>query len=226
MSQTSQPTQPGTNKGRGWGSAAVVGLVLVALLSLGFAGYTSLNSHTNTITRQQMLTSAQTVSSVQLQTVTVSVTQTAYATAVGSTITLSGGGNGYAYGNYQVCSYYGCYYQNPGYYYYPGNYYGYGYYGYYPPCQNTGSADNVSCQGYVTRDSYGCTLLAITTTSNPYPSYATGLMLEYYTLQNLPANPPQSGAWVTVTGQLYQGYNASPSGASCPTNYIVVSSIS
>jgi hypothetical protein len=203
-------------------SAGIIGLVLVALLSLGFAGYAVFSPHTVTVTQQQMLTNTQNLFSVQTQTVTVASTATSVTTVT------SMQGNGYGYGNNQYCNYYGCYQppgnSYPGYGGYPG-YYFYGY-GSYPPCQNTGSNNAVTCSGYLYQASSGCTLLAIPTTNNPYPSYATTYVYEYYSLQNLPANTPAIGSWVTVTGQLYQGYNAAPNGASCPTNYISVSSIS
>jgi hypothetical protein len=144
----------------------------------------------------------------------------------------AGGGNGYSpgYGNYyQDCGYYGCY-QYPGNYgYYPGYYYGYPNYGYYygayQPCQSTGSHNNVTCSGYLYLANNGCTLLVIPAANNPYPSYATTGVYEYYTLHNLPSNAPSYGAWITVNGLLYQGYNTSSNGASCPENYINVSSL-
>jgi len=44
--------------------------MLVALLSLAFAGYTALNPHTVTVTQQQMQTNTQSVYFVQTQAVT------------------------------------------------------------------------------------------------------------------------------------------------------------
>jgi hypothetical protein len=227
-------------------SIAIIGLVLVALLSLAFAGYTILSPHTTTVTKQQFLTNTQNIYTTQTQTVTSQVTATSL-TTIATT-------NGNGYGNYQVCGGYGCYYYpgsgrsnypaNYGYYYYNNGYYYsyypgysyeysypmyyYGYYNgnYYPPCQSTGSGGNVTCSGYLYQAGNGCTVLTIPTTSNPYSSYATGDVLEYYTLHNLPSNTPSTGTWVTVTGQFYNGPNTSSSGQSCPDNYIVVSSIS
>jgi hypothetical protein len=192
--------------------------VLVALLSLAFAGYTALNPHTVTVTQQQMLTNTQSQYFVQTQAVTSASTATSYITFT------SEARNGYVYGNYQSCYYYGCY-QGPNYYYNNPGYY-YGYYGNYnPPCQGTGSEGNVTCSGYLYQAQNGCTLLAISTTNNPYPSYATTYVYEYYSLHNLPTNTPPTGTWVTVSGQMYQGYNTSPDGDSCPNNYIDVNSI-
>ena len=216
MSQTNPPAQTGRQGRSSLSSVAIGGLVLVALLSLAFAGYTALNPHTVTVTQQQMLTNTQSLYFVQTQAVTSVSTATSFITLT------SAAPNGYGYGNYQGCYYYGCY-QGPGYYYsYPG-YYGYG--NYYSPCQSTGSSGSVTCSGYLYQAQNGCTLLAISTTNNPYPSYATTYVYEYYSLHNLPSNTPASGTWVTVSGQMYQGYNTSPNGNSCPNNYINVNSI-
>ena len=218
MSQTNPPTQasnPGRN-GLSW--VAVGGLVLVAILSLAFAGYTVLNPHTVTVTQQRMLTNTQSLYFVQTQAVTSVSTATSYITLTNAAP------NGYGYGNYQACYYYGCY-QGPAYYYsYPGYYSGY-YGNYYSPCQSAGSYASVTCSGYLYQAQNGCTLLVIPTTNNPYPSYATTYVYEYYTLHNLPSNTPATGTWVTVSGQMYQGYNTGPNGNSCPNNYINVNSI-
>jgi hypothetical protein len=209
MSEVNSPNQAGRSGRSVLRSAGIVGLVLVALLSLAFAGYTALNPHTVTVIQQQMLTNTQTLYSVQ--TVTVPSTATSFTTVTSTP-------NGFGYGNYQVCNYYyGCY-PGPGY--FPG------YYGSYSPCQPTGPNNNVSCSGYLYQPNNGCTVLAVPTTNNPYPSYATTYVYEYYALHNLPSNTPSTGTWVTVTGQLYQGYNTAPNGASCPNNYIIVNSIS
>lgn len=218
MSQTNPPTQPAKPGRNGLSWVAVGGLVLVAILSLAFAGYTALNPHTVTVTRQVVRTNTQSLYFVQSQAVTSVSTATSYITLT------SAAPNGYAYGNYQGCYYYGCY-QAPGYYYsYPGYYSGY-YGSYYSPCQSAGSYANVTCSGYLYQAQNGCTLLVIPTTNNPYPSYATTYVYEYYSLHNLPSNTPATGTWVTVSGQMYQGYNTSPNGNSCPNNYINVNSI-
>ena len=200
---------------------------------MGFAGYTALSPHTVTVTQQQLLTNTQSITSVQTQTITYSSTWSSIQTVTNTLPAGSGYGNNYGnyYGN---CYYYGCY-QSPGYYpgYYPGSYNGYYYYypgyyygsGNYPPCQSTGTGANVTCSGYLEHAGNGCPLLVVPTTNNPYPSYATTYVYEYYTLHNLPSNTPSDGAWITVNGQLYQGYNTATNGASCPGNYINVSSI-
>jgi len=126
-------------------------------------------------------------------------------------------GYNYRYGNcYQsaYCNYQG-YYGN--YYNYPGSYNG----NYYTTCQSTGS-NTVQCSGYLYQPSNGCVELAIPI-DNGY--WFESRVYQYYTLQNLPSSYTPSWRWVTVTGQLYQGFNTSPYGAACPGNYIVVSAV-
>ena len=140
----------------------------------------------------------------------------------------------------QNCGMYGCY-QNPsypGYPAYPGYGYGYGYgypgYGaaYYPysGCYygssvyygNGGSVSSpVQCYGNIFQAANGCTLLVVEAANVPYYG---GTALQYYTLHNLPNNT-QSGTLVRVEGQMYKGYNTSPTGAACPGNYINVTTI-
>ena len=218
MNQPNPPDQTSEKgKGRG-GTAAIIGLALVTILCLGFAAYTASNQHAATVTEQVMVTNTESFYTVQTETMTTANTVTSVTTATNQP-------SGYGYGSYRYCGYYGCS-QSAGYY-YPGYYSGYynGYWGYVPPCQLTGSNGDVTCSGYLYQAQNGCDLLVVSTTSNPYPSYATGLVNEYYTLHNLPSNTPQLGSWVTVTGQLYQGYNTAPNGASCPNNYLIVSTI-
>ena len=233
--QQNQPAQ--TNKGGNTlRTAGIIGLVLVAILSLGFAGYTAMNPHVTAITQQQFLTNTQSVYSTQIQTVT-SVSQVTIATTT-TNVAATGNGAGVGSGYYQYCSPYGCMYSpgpsyntynpysppNP---WYPGYYNG-AYYGYYngnffPPCQTTGSSSAVTCSGYIFQAQNGCTVLVIPV-ANPY--YAESLAYQYYTLHNLPSSAPSNGSWVSVSGQLFQGANTSSNGASCPGNYINVSSIS
>ena len=118
-------------------------------------------------------------------------------------------GSGYQYANCYQYSY--CY---------PGNYNG----NYYtPPCQSTGNNNTVQCSGYLYQPSNGCVELAIPI-DNPYLFESRAY--QYYALQNLPSSIPPISSWVTVTGQLHQGQNMAPNGASCPGNYIIVNSIS
>ena len=83
------------------------------------------------------------------------------------------------------------------------------------------SSGQVQCVGYLYQDPNSCVELVI-----PVYSVYGVVSYQYYTLQNLPASYPAIGTWVSVTGQLFQGSNVSPTGAACPGNYINVSSIS
>jgi len=237
--QPNQSNQPGqTNKGGGntLRTAGIVGLVLVAILSLGFAGYTAMNPRVNTVTQQQFVTNTQNVYSTQIQTVT-SVSQVTLATTT-TNVAATGNGAGVSSGYYQYCSPYGCMYSpgpsyntynpyNPPNPWYPGYYNG-AYYGYYngnffPPCQSNAPSNSVTCSGYIFQAQNGCTVLVIPV-ANPY--VAESSVFQYYTLHNVPSNAPSNGSWVNVSGQLYQGANTSSNGASCPGNYINVTSIS
>jgi hypothetical protein len=138
---------------------------------------------------------------------------------------------------YQGCSYYGncnyqtayCSYHNP-YCYYNGNptaeycsYYG-SYCDFnYNVCQSPyGYSNQAQCSGYLFLGQNGCTELVVPVNS-PYAAQ----VYQYYTLYNLPSSHPPAGSWVTVTENIYQGYNgASSYNAACPGNYINVSSIS
>jgi len=246
---TSQPGQPGKSKGSSARTAGIIGLALVAILALGFAGYTALNPHVATVTQQQMVTNTQSVFSTQTvmstsqiaQVVTVTNTQSASAQSaytqsvqtVQTAVTPGPGVNGY----YAYCSPYGCMNPPPTQYntynpysppnpwypgYYDGLYYGFlnGYFT--PPCQAGPASNNVSCSGYIFQANNGCNVLVIPIANQFYSETYT---FQYYTLHNLPSNAPSNGSWVTVTGQLYQGANTSTNGASCPGNYINVTSI-
>ncbi|HUK29256.1 MAG TPA: hypothetical protein VLV31_12595 [Candidatus Acidoferrales bacterium] len=129
----------------------------------------------------------------------------------------------------QNCGMYGCY-QNPsypGYPAYPGygaSYYPYSgcYYGSGVYYENGGSVSSqVQCYGNIYQAANGCTLLVVEAANVPYYG---GTALQYYTLHNLPNNT-QSGTLVRVEGQMYKGYNTSPTGAACPGNYINVATI-
>jgi len=161
----------------------------------------------------------------------VTVSQTATSTVTTQTMTTTSQAQYCGYGcyyNYPYPPYYSGY---PGYYYggsYPGYYYNGGYYSGVPAfasvyaCGNgVGYSNNVQCTGYIYQAANGCVELVVQV-YNPY-SYTSAL--QYYTLHNL-SSTPASGTLVTVSGQIYQGYNTSSLGASCPGNYINVSSIS
>ncbi len=210
MSQTAsdQPSEPRRNSLR---TLALLGLVLVAILSVAFAGYTALTPHAAIVTEQQFLTNTQSVHNTQ--TVITFSTMAGFSTVTATTTT--GGSGTYT----QNCPYYGCSYQQPPYYTYPG----YDINGNFnPPCKST-SSNMIQCRGYLDQNRNGCLVLVIPI-SNPY--ILESFVFQYYTLHNSPSSIPPMGTLVTVTGQLYQGYNTSSSGAACPGNYINVTSIS
>jgi hypothetical protein len=89
-----------------------------------------------------------------------------------------------------------------------------------------GEGNIVQCSGDLYQDPNGCVLLvvpALTWVNDPGNVVTAGL--QYYTLHDLPKSYPPLGVWVTVTGQLYRGYNTAPNGEACPGNYINVTSI-
>src|SRR5208282_4363306 len=90
-------------------------------------------------------------------------------------------------------------------------------------CGLTGNNGTVQCVGYLYQspNANGCVELV----TSVYSAYGIS-SYQYYTLQKLPSSYPAIGTWVSVTGQLYQGSNVSPTGAACPGNYINVISIS
>jgi hypothetical protein len=197
-----------------------------------------MNPHVITVTQQQLITNTQNLTNTQIQTVTSMGTQTVTsvvtttnaATTAGSTYAVYTGSSEYVQSN-QYCNYNGCYY-NPGYdYNHPYcSYYNCGYNGlpgynnyyYTNVCQSVGGNNTVQCSGYLYHDASGCIVLSIPI-NNGYWFETT--VYQYYTLQNLHGNYQNTGGWVTVTGQMNQGYNTSPTGAACPGNYIIVSSI-
>ncbi|MFI5448379.1 MAG: hypothetical protein ACHQ03_01220 [Candidatus Bathyarchaeia archaeon] len=82
----------------------------------------------------------------------------------------------------------------------------------------------IQCSGHLLQSANGCVILGFLV-GNGAPNNIITTATQYYTLQNLPSSYPPVGSWVTVTGQLHQGPNSSPSGAACPGNYITVTSI-
>jgi hypothetical protein len=189
-------------------SALLGGLVLVSVLSVAYLGYSNLNPHVVTITQQQILTNTENLYVTQTQT---SVTTESFFQTVTTSVTPGnvyvGPGNGY----YQNCGYYGCYYAPPA------------YASINDLCPSKGQNATVSCSGYLYEPSAACTELAIPYL-NPEIMETTGYL--YLTLYNLPSNHPNDGAWVTVTGSVYQGYPSNPYGPVCTSNYMNVISIS
>jgi len=215
LSQQSQPSSR-----RGASAAAFIGLVIIAILSLAFAGYTSLNPHTATVTQQQLVTNTESIYNTQTVTTLSTVTPvattsmpTASATTTASTVSVSAATTASVVyvtpGPYNGCGASGCF--SPG----------LGAYG--TMCQSTTQNGTVQCSGYLYNLSGGCEKLAI-----PYinPDVLETTAYVYYTLQNLPPNSPPTGSWVTVTGQLYQLPSFWSNGETCSGSYIQVTSIS
>jgi hypothetical protein len=185
----------------------IIGAALVAILSLGYAGYTMSTPHIATLTQQQYLTNTQNFYSTQTQTVTATNTVTSAAVVTNPAINLSGGGPGY----YQTCGYYGC---SPA-------------QGYtYTPCTPVGGngSNQVTCYGYLIQNGNGCTQISVRTTDPNY--WASGIQYVHFALQNLPASYPAIGSWVNVTGQLsITDSNLAVANSACSPNTLTVSSI-
>jgi len=182
-------------------SLVIAGLVLAMILSLAFAGYNVLNNHTGAVTQNLLLTNTTNIYTTQTQTVTSIGGVTTVTTMTRTSFT------GFGYGNYAVCMINGCPDQNPA---VNSN---------YNTCQSSGPNSEAKCYGYLEEASGGCVVLAVPLI-DPYNS-SPYIVYQYYTLHNLPSSYPPNGAWVTVTGQLYQGYTTSPTGAACPNNNVI-----
>jgi hypothetical protein len=211
MTQTDQPNSPGQPAARSRTDTiiAIIGLIVIAIFSLGFVAYASLNPSVTTITQQQFLTNTQseyiTQTATSVSTVTTLTTVTTAAPNPYSVIT----GAGYGGSGFYNCGTYGCAPPSLG--------------AYGDLCQSTSGNDTVECSGYLSEPTNGCIQLAI-----PYinPDLLESTAYQYYTLRNAPSTLPSPGSWVTVTGQLGQGFTPGLNGAACPGNYINVSSIS
>jgi hypothetical protein len=163
-----------------------------------------------TVTQQQFFTNTQnqfiTQTVTNVNTVTaVSTVTTSAATATAYTVNTVGGYIGSGYYN---CGSYGC---NPP---------SLGQYG--NLCQSNGANSTVTCSGYLSEPTDGCIQLAIPYTN---PDLLESTAYAFYSLRNTPSTLPSPGSWITVTGQLGQGYTPGLNGAACPGNYIAVSSI-
>ena len=186
-------------------AGVVIVIVIVGFLGLVYSANRSLGTHVMTTTQQNFVTNVQNVYSTQ----TVTVTSLGVVTSIGAITGTGSVGTGYAYYpylEYQTCQY-NCLYPAPG---------------YNSLCQPLNGNNTVQCSGYVYHDASGCVELAIPFVN---PDYLESVAYQYYTLQDLPLSFASSG-WVTVTGQLNQGFNVSPIGGVCPASYIVVSAIS
>jgi hypothetical protein len=219
MSQTNQSSQRGGNSLR---TASFIGLVLIAIVSFGFAGYTSLSPHVTTVTQREFITNTQNFYRTQTTTST-----TTSASTITSTTSV-GNMFGYQYNpyyQYDYAYYQNWYYQNCGAYCPPPSS---DYLNNYNSCDisniSTGS-NMVRCYGYLSQDSNGCVEL-IVPMNHPYYYAQESPAYEYYSLHNLPSQHPPPGSWVTLTGQAYWGPTTNSGSASCPVNYINVTSIS
>jgi len=195
--------------------AAVVGLIIVVILGLGFVAYSTLNPQVVTVTQQQYFTNTQNQFATQTITSVITAafvsTVTAYSVSANAVNTV-----GYPYSGY-----------NSGYYPSPNC----GAYGCSPPslgaygtlCQSTGQNETVSCSGYLSEPENGCIQLAIPYI-NPYLLESTAY--QFYALRIAPSSLPSAGSWITVTGTLGQGYTQGTNGAACPSNYINVNTVS
>ena len=206
-------------------TAAMVAIVLVAVLASAVSAYS---------TSSTMMTAPQQGHAANMQNLNVTASQT-----LGGSVTVSIGSSSQSQQMQSVtttsvdpdnCGMYGCYpypsYQYPPYPPYTPGYPSYpGYPAYsnaYASCTYTTPNNNaVQCYGYVYQAPNGCVELVVAAANAPYYG---GTALQYYTLHNLSSTPP-TGTWVRVQGQMYQGYNTSPTGAGCPGNYINVSSV-
>jgi len=183
------------------GSLAVVGMVLVIILSVVFAGYNVLNNRMAPVTQNLLVTNTTNLYTTQTQTVMSIGAITTVTTMTRTSFT------GFGYGNYAVCMINGCPDQNPA---VNSN---------YNTCQSSGPNSEAKCYGYLEEGSGGCVVLAVPLI-DPYNS-SPYIVYQYYTLHNLPSSYLPSGAWVTVTGQLYQGYTTSATSAACPNNNVI-----
>lgn len=220
MSTESRPQQA-SQPSKGRSAILIVGVILIAAFSIAFAGYTTMNPHTMTVTQQQLVTNTQSIYNTQTVTAVSTLTpatSTSAATTVipsttssmtaaaASTIMVTQGGYGFS-----NCGPSGCY---------PSSLGAYG-----TMCQSLNQNGTLQqCSGYLYQPSNGgCMKLAI-----PYinPDVLETTAYVYYTLQNLPSSTPPTGSWVTVTGQVYSSYTIASSGNSCGGSYIQVQSIS
>ena len=210
MSQSNVPSQVNQSNRTRRGSLVVltvIAVLVIGFLSLVYSG--GAPSATKVMTaQQQFVTNVQEVYTTETVTLTTSPVTSAAETSIDAIpVTSSGSGFGSyppPYLQYQTCQI-NCFYPNPG---------------YNSLCQSAGTNSTVQCSGYIYHDTSGCVELAI-----PFvdPYYMDSVGYQYYTLRNLPTFA--ASGWVTVTGHLYQGFNPSPTGGTCPLNYIDVSTI-
>jgi len=187
----------------------VLGLIVIALLSLGFVAYASLNPHTVMVTQQQFLTNTQNQYVTQTVTSVSTVTNLATITTVANGLYTVNTAAAYIGSGSYNCGNYGCTPPSLGAY---GNI-----------CNSASGNNTVQCSGILSEPTNGCVELAIPYTN---PDLLESTAYQWYTLRNLPSTLPSAGTWVTVKGQLFQGFTQGTNGAACSGNYINVSSIS
>ena len=198
----SQTTGNSDESGKAAAKPLNVVLIIITILSLGVAGYSTINPHITTVTQQQFVMNTQFLHTTL--TVVNVATETVTSVPIVPTISLPTG-------HYQYCNSYNCspYAAPPGY-----HDFGCGPY-------TVASDTTVQCSGYLYADGSGCIDLLV-----PVDNGYSNNIQQYYYLRNLPASHPPIGSWVTVTGQLnQQGNNAGPNGGACPSSYINVTSV-
>ncbi len=163
----------------------IVGLAIIAILSLGFVAYATLNPQRMTITQQQFLTNTQNQYVTQTITSVSTVTNLATVTTVASGLYTANTGVGYICSGAYNCGNYGCTPPSLGAY---GNL-----------CTTSNGNSTVQCSGILSEPSNGCVELAIPYTN---PDLLEATAYQWYTLGSAPSTLPSPGTWVTVTGQL------------------------
>ena len=248
LGKSEEGTQPSSKSSGSISKPVGIVLIIVIIVSLLVAGYSSLNPNVTDVTQQQFIT--QTVSNMFTVTTNKMMTTVAVVTSTQLSAFVSPppnpaicGPNGCPYSGYStncgqstcaypICGSNGCSFQlcgatggcsiSPG---YTPSYTNCGYNGCpYTTCQP--AADNaVQCAGYLYQNSDRCVELAV-----PVADYAIGASptsaTQYYTLHNLPSTYPAIGSWVTIKGQMNLVAPNTINGAACPGNYINVNVIS
>jgi hypothetical protein len=124
----------------------IIGVALVAVLSLGYVGYSAMNPHSVTVTQQQQYVKPQ---SPPATTVTTFATITSEATTTRTVAAANTNGYQLNCGSVVGCDW-------------PYN---------YDACWGTGKGNSVACDGYLTQDQNGCIELAVPTITNTQPLY-------------------------------------------------------
>jgi len=179
----------------------VIGVGLLAILSLGYVGYSAMNPHTMTVTGQQFVTDTQfgTTTLTSVSTVNNQAVQTVGAATAGAV-----SGAAFQMNCGPGSSSYGCNWPYT-----------------YDACLGTGQGSGVTCDGYLLQGPNGCTELAVPTDTVQQPAY------DHYVLQDLPAYYPPIGSWVVVKGSLnlVTSTNLTGNSTTCPANSINVTFI-